>query len=546
MPQESNSSAGAHTFSLPRLCRYFSELSPQPMLAVEGADHVVRHANDAFVRLAGKDASELIGRNFADAVPEGEANGCLALLDRVYSTGTAEMLAEQEHRQTPRAFWSYSIWAILGEDERPAGVMVQVTDSTEAALFREQVTAMNQSLLLSSLKHHELAERAEQLNAALHEQSAELADQDRRKDEFLAMLSHELRNPLAALVNAAFILSLEKSETSLQRDARAIIDRQLGQLTRLVEDLLEISRITTGQIRIRPERVVVSGILESAAQTARPMIEQHAHTLDISLPTGPVWIVADAARLEQIVVNLLANAAKYTADGGQIWLSAEQEGAEAVIRVRDTGIGIPPDLLPRIFDLFTQADRTLDRSQGGLGIGLALVQRLVELQQGRVEALSAIGQGSEFIVRLPIAPDAEAAPLASADPDARTSVANLRVLVVDDSLDTAHTTATLLNVAGHETRLAHDGPAALKAAFDYQPDVVILDIGLPGMDGYEVAQRIRQHPGLEKVALIAMTGYGQPADFARSRAAGFDEHFVKPVPLAKLSEAMAAMKARPR
>jgi PAS domain S-box-containing protein len=292
--KESNLVIDEAAFDLPRLCRYFSELSPQPMLAVEGANHVVRHLNGAFSRLAGKNAAELIGRPFAEAVPEGDANGCLVLLDRVFRTGTAETLMEQAHRQTPTTFWSYSMWAILGSDERPVGVMVQVSDATEVTTFREQSTAMNESLLLSSLKQHELTETAEKLNDALTERTQALADEHRRKDEFLAMLAHELRNPLAAIVNSVYLLALEKNETSNQQSARTIIARQLGQLTRLIDDLMEISRISSGRVRLRPERVVLSGILDHAADTARPLIEQRRHTLEVSLPARQIWLVADA------------------------------------------------------------------------------------------------------------------------------------------------------------------------------------------------------------------------------------------------------------
>ena len=228
------------------------------------------------------------------------------------------------------------------------------------------------------------------------------ADLHRRKDEFLAMLSHELRNPLAPIQNAVHILRLKQDDDPIQQQARTIIERQVGQMTALVNDLLEVSRITTGRIQLHQDRIVLQGVVERAVESARPLIEQRRHTLSLSLPRAPIWIHADAARIEQVVVNLLNNAAKYTNEGGRIWLTVQQEGQEAVIRVRDTGIGIAPELLPRIFDLFTQADRTLDRSEGGLGIGLALVERLVVMHGGKVEANSTPGQGSEFVVRLPL------------------------------------------------------------------------------------------------------------------------------------------------
>ena len=229
------------------------------------------------------------------------------------------------------------------------------------------------------------------------------ADLHRRKDEFLAMLSHELRNPLAPIQNAVHILRLKPEDDPIQQQARTIIERQVGQMTALVNDLLEVSRITTGRIQLRQDRIVLQGVVERAVESARPLIDQRRHTLSLSLPQPSIWIQADAARIEQVIVNLLNNAAKYTNEGGRIWLTIQQEGQEAVIRVRDTGVGISPELLPRIFDLFTQADRTLDRSEGGLGIGLALVERLVQMHGGKVEASSTPGTGSEFVVRLPLA-----------------------------------------------------------------------------------------------------------------------------------------------
>ncbi len=250
--------------------------------------------------------------------------------------------------------------------------------------------------------------------------------------------------------------------------------------------------------------------------------------LEVNLPPQPIWLQADAARIEQVIVNLLTNAAKYTEDAGRIVLTAQQEGDEAVLRVRDSGVGIAPELLPRIFDLFTQAERTLDRSQGGLGIGLSLVQRLVEMHGGRVEVYSSLGSGSEFVVRLPVVASSVPPPAPTTEP-AQPAKALLRVLVVDDNVDSAVTVGMLLKATGHEVRVAHDGPAALEVASEYKPAVVLLDIGLPGMDGYEIAQRLRQQPQLGNVTLVAMTGYGQESDRQRSREAGFNHHLVKPI-----------------
>ena len=375
-------------------------------------------------------------------------------------------------------------------------------------------------------------------------ESAEaLLELDRRKDEFLAMLSHELRNPLAPLSNAVHILRLQQTDDPLQQQARNIIERQVGQLTHLVDDLLEISRVTSGRLQLRQERIVVSGIVERAVETTQPLIEQRRHQLTVSLPPEPIWLNADAARMEQVVVNLLTNAAKYTREGGQIWLTVLQEGPTMVLRVRDTGVGIAAEFLPRIFDLFTQAERSLDRSQGGLGIGLCLVKRLVDLHGGSVEAHSILGQGSEFVVRVPVTEAALPAQSLTISID-KPATKRCRVLVVDDNVDTAQSLGLLLKASGHEVHMAHDGPTAVAAAVLFQPDVALMDIGLPGFDGYRAAAEMRQQVGLEQAILVAMTGYGQEKDRLRSEQAGFDHHLVKPVNFDKVQNILALVSAR--
>jgi CheY-like chemotaxis protein/two-component sensor histidine kinase len=372
-----------------------------------------------------------------------------------------------------------------------------------------------------------------------------LAELHQRKDEFLAMLSHELRNPLSAIFNALHILRLQDPENPIQQKARIILERQVGQLAHLVDDLLEVSRVITGRIQLHQERLEMRGIVERERESARPLIDQRKHQLSVSLPAEPIWLQGDPTRLEQVVVNLLNNAAKYTDQGGQIRLTAQQEGGEVVLRVRDTGVGIAPALLPRIFDLFTQADRTLDRSQGGLGIGLSLVQRLVELHGGTVEAHSAgLGQGSEFLVRLPaLFPASESiAPLETAKQPVHTS----RVLVVDDNMDAADMLVVMLQMFGHEVQATYSGQTALETAVAYQPDCVLLDIGLPDMNGYEVARHLRQQPQTKDVRLIAMTGYGQESDRQSTQEAGFDHHFVKPADPQKLQDLLATLTKQPR
>ena len=564
MRDKSGPPAEGEPFELPRLCRYFSELSPQPMLAVEGTTHIVRYLNEAFTRLAGKERADLIGHPFAQAVPEGENNACLALLDRVYRTGTPENLIEQQHGLEPPTYWSYAVWAILGAEDRPMGVIIQVTDVTETAIFRRQLTDMNQALVLSSVKQHELAEATQKLNASLksseveyrrlfettQEQAAALADLHIRKDEFLALLSHELRSPLAPILNAALLLRLQSNRNRLQgienpvlHQSVGIIERQVGQLAHLIDDLLEVSRITTGRIQLHLVRISVAAVMENAVTTVRLLFDQRHHELTVSLPAQEIWLNADPARLEQVMVNLLTNAAKYTDDGGHIWLTVQQEGDESVLRVRDTGVGIAPEILPRIFDLFTQAERSLDRSQGGLGIGLALVQRLVEMHGGSVTASSILGKGSEFVVRLRVVAPPERQPLPPPEKKAQPATPTLRVLVVDDNVDTVTTLAMLVQESGHATRTAYDGLMVLEAALDYRPDVVLLDIGLPGMNGFEVARQIRQQPALQRVVLVALTGYGQENDRQHSHDAGFDHHLVKPADFGKVLEILASVSA---
>jgi CheY-like chemotaxis protein len=315
----------------------------------------------------------------------------------------------------------------------------------------------------------------------------------------------------------------------------------VGQLTRLIEDLMEVSRMSTGRIHLSEERLDMRGVVGRAVETVRPLIAQRRHAISVSLPEAPIWLLGDAGRLEQVVVNLLTNAAKYTDEAGHIWLGLEQVGDEAVLRVRDTGVGIAPELLPRIFELFTQGERSLDRAQGGLGVGLALVRQIVQLHHGRVEAASFVGQGSEFVVHLPVV----AAPTSSGQSTAagvrESTNGRCRVLVVDDNVDCLYSMKTLLARVGHEVATALDGPGALEAARAFEPHVILLDIGIPRLDGYEVAKRIRAEKALDGLVLVATTGYGQEVDRQRSREAGIDHHLVKPLDFKKVQELLASV-----
>lgn len=395
-----------------------------------------------------------------------------------------------------------------------------------------------------------------------------LLEADRRKDEFLATLSHELRNPLAPLRIAVELLRRAEEQPEARRQAQSMIERQLGLMVRLIDDLLDISRITRGKLQLRKEWVELAAVVRSALEASRPFIEAQAHELTVTLPTQPVYFNADPIRLAQILVNLLSNAAKYTGKGGHIWLTAtvKNEGGRmkdeqkmptpsdssfilhpssfVEVSVRDTGIGIAVEHLPLLFKMFSQVSPALERSQGGLGIGLSLVRGLVELHGGTVEARSrGLGLGSEFVVRLPIG---EAPVVTGSEPSGSAEKAGAdhpcRILVVDDNQDAADSLATLLQLTGYDTRVAHDGLEGVQAAATFRPRVVLLDIGLPKMNGYEAARTIREQPWGRDIALIALTGWGQEEDKRRSREAGFDYHLTKPADPAVLEELLARIR----
>ncbi|MDB5384676.1 MAG: putative histidine kinase, atypical hybrid [Planctomycetaceae bacterium] len=500
-----------------------------------------------------------------------------------YGTGAVDYLHKPVNQTILRS--KVAVFAELYRKNRESTLAnaALVAEVIERRRAEEQLRELTESL------EQRVTERTETLrhtHQKLREQAAELSDLHRRKDEFLAMLSHELRSPLAPIANAVQLLGLERaSETLIQQQARGIIERQLGQLRHLVDDLLEVSRVTSGRVQLRQETIAIGAIIERAVETVRPLIQQCRHHLKILLPPNPILLHADSARLEQVMVNLLTNAAKYSEPGGDIQIvvnvewrqtsgelgtaSGEQKASAhsapflttshaalvipelaapfVVIRVLDTGIGIAAPLLPRIFDLFTQAERSLDRSQGGLGVGLALVQRITELHGGRVEVYSTLGKGSEFIVCLPLLSEERHGIIDTSKdstPPARgqfSPAAPLRVLVVDDNADTAFTLGMLLEASGNEVRTAHDGVAAFQATLEFRPDVAVLDIGLPGLSGYEVAKRIRQERDFQDIVLVALTGYGQEADRQTSLDAGFNYHLVKPARLDQLQEILATV-----
>lgn len=392
----------------------------------------------------------------------------------------------------------------------------------------------------------ELYRQRQQLAAQRDELKARaeaLKEADRRKDEFLATLAHELRNPLAPLRHGLDILRRAPGSAAAA-DVQATMDRQLTHLVRLIDDLLDVSRVSQGKIELRKERIEVADVFRSALESSRPLIDSARHSLTVDLPSEPIWLDADLTRLAQVVGNLLNNAAKYTPPEGRIRLSAETRGDSAVIVVSDNGIGIPPHMQSKVFQLFAQVDNHLDRARGGLGIGLALVEQLVTMHGGSVDATSGgSGQGSAFTVRLPLA--ADVAPMAAPGQEDVQPMApqSMKVLVVDDNVEVAQTIGWMLEAIGHDYRIVHDGRKALEAAREFGPDAVLLDIGLPWMDGYAVCRAFRQDALFKSIPIIAQTGWGQDRDKSLATEAGFDHHLVKPVALADLERLLAGLAA---
>ena len=387
----------------------------------------------------------------------------------------------------------------------------------------------------------ELEERVAERTAELEATTAALQEADRRKDEFLAMLAHELRNPLAPIRTAAQLLKMKELPESQRGRARDVIERQVEHLVILIDDLLDVSRITRGMITLHREPVLMGAIIARAVETTRPAIDAQGHELTLELPDELITVEGDKTRLAQVVGNILHNAAKFTNSGGHIHLSVVREGSYGVIRVKDTGIGIQKELIPRAFELFTQVHAKSECSQGGLGIGLALVRRLAEMHGGNVTAQSdGPGQGTEFVIRLPIAAKpAMRVETQSTDAPAMPTVAPRRILVADDNRDAAESLGLQLQLAGHEVRTAQDGAEALKVGNAFKPEIVLLDLGMPKMDGYETARQMRRRSWGKRAAIVALTGWGQQQDRERTTAAGFDAHLVKPVRDFDLFQAIA-------
>ena len=470
--------------------------------------------NPAAERLFGYRAEEIIGQNVKLLMPEpfhSEHDGYLA---RYARTGQAKIIGigrEVEGRRKDGSTFPMDLAVSefrLGRRRYFTGLVRDITER----------------------------KRAEQ---QVYDLLIELKDGDRRKDEFLAMLAHELRGPLAPLSNMLEIMRRSPRDGDILERVQSTMERQLNHLVRLVDDLIDVSRITRNKIELRREHVDLASVIHQSVETCRPLAEAAHHDLQVTLPPQPLEVHADPVRLVQVFSNMLNNACKYTEPGGTIRLTVEPQGGDAVVKLKDTGAGIPADKLGSVFEMFTQIDRTLEHSQGGLGIGLTLVRRLVEMHEGTVEAHSeGPGRGSEFVVRLPIAvaPPRQDEPR----PAAIAGAPPRRILVVDDSVDAASSLAMLLNITGHDTRTAHDGVAAIEAAEQFRPDVILLDIGLPKLNGYDACRRIREQPWGKNILMIALTGWGQEHDRLKSTEAGFIGHMVKPVDYAALTKLMAS------
>jgi PAS domain S-box-containing protein len=496
--------------------------APTLIAVLRGPEHVIELANPPVSQVWGRTEQALLGRSLFDAMPELRDQVFRSLLDDAYRTGVPYVGTEtaavfdRPGGRTETVYFNFvysPFWNVEGAIE---GIFVIASDVTEQVVARNELIG--------------LREAAESANRA--------------KDEFLAMLGHELRNPLSPILTALQLMKLRGSDDS-QRE-RTVIERQVTHLTRLVDDLLDVSRIARGKVELKEETVEIAEVIAKAVEMSAPLLEQRSHALDVQVPRRGLTVVGDSTRLSQVVSSLLTNAAKYTTAGGRVTVRAEEEDGELVVRVRDTGIGIAAEVLPTIFDLFVQERQASDRSQGGLGLGLTIVRNLVERHGGTVSAHSdGPGCGSEFVVRLPKAADLAAA---TTDEHRTTSPcdaqqfasAPLEILVVDDNQDSAEMLAEALKANGHRAQVAHDAPSALRLARTHCPAVAILDIGLPVMDGYELASRLRDLPGLASIRLIALTGYGQESDRQRTRAAGFHHHLVKPVDFQALAQVVSA------
>jgi PAS domain S-box-containing protein len=481
--------------------------SSEDAIISKSLDGTIRSWNSGAERLYGYTRDEAVGQPITLIIPPDRLEEESVILERLYRGERIDTLETVRlSKDNRRLDVSLTISPIRDSGGRVVGASKIARDNTE----RKQV------------------EEA-------------LREADRCKDEFLALLAHELRNPLAPLRNGLEVMRLAAGDSSAVAQAREMMVRQVGHMVRLIDDLLDISRINRSKMELRCSRVLLSDVINSAVETARPLIDAAGHKLEISLPPEPVVLDADLTRLAQVFGNLLSNSSRYTERGGHIWLAADRRDDIVSVSVRDTGIGIPAESLLRIFDMFSQVDRSIERSTGGLGIGLALVKGLVEMHGGTVTALSAgPKKGATFTVKLPVlASHSTPVNLENSDPVPIRDGHGRRILVVDDNKDAAHSMARLLQLVGNEVRMAHDGMEAVETADEFRPEIILMDMGMPRLNGYEATRRIRERPWGRSVRIIAVTGWGQENDKVRSQEAGCDGHLVKPVRLPELDELLA-------
>jgi PAS domain S-box-containing protein len=506
------------------------EALPNPVF-VKDAQHRWVLLNDAYCRFMGYDRGELLGKSDPDFFPSGEAEVFWRRDDVVFASGE---LDESEERFTDAQGHTHIILTrktLHVDAEGRRYVIGVITDISERTRMEQEVRR----------SRDELDRRVRERTAALERLNVQLQEEDRRKNDFIAVLSHELRNPLAPVQNALHILERVEPGSAPARDARAVIRHQVDHLGALLDDLLDITRISRGKIRLQLDRVDLARAVAQSVDDHRPLLADRGIAVELELPDGPLVAQADPTRIAQVVANLLQNAAKFTGRGGTVRVSLGREASgEAVLRVRDSGVGIDPRVLDRLFQPFAQADESLDRTAGGLGLGLALVKGLAELHGGSVEARSeGRDRGAEFTVRLPALADAQPRPAPARTRPPRRAGPR-RVLVVEDNVEAAETLRVVLELESHQVEVARDGRAGLARARAFRPDLILCDLGLPVMDGYAVARAIRADPQLAGIELVAVSGYALPEDRRRSAEAGFDRHLPKPVPLEALEELLAS------
>lgn len=492
-----------------RLQQLFQQ-APGIIAVLRGSDLVFESANEAYLRHIGH--RPILGKPVREALPELEGQNIFELLDRVYETGEPYIGKDMPVRLQRRPdgppeerFVSFVYQPIVDHHGKTTGIFIEGSDVTEA------------------VKSH----------VALQKSEIELKAANRRKDDFLAMLAHELRNPLAPIATAAELLKLAGLDEGRVRKTSDVIARQVEHMTELVDDLLDVSRVTRGLVTLQEETLNINGLLADAVEQVRALMESKRQHFRVEMPDEHLFVRGDRTRLIQVFANILNNAAKYTPSEGHVTLRVGADEAHVNVAVEDNGVGIAPTLMPHIFDLFTQAERSPDRSQGGLGLGLALVKSLLELHGGEVTAHSAgLGNGSRFTVRLPRVMSTNSQPAERSEKTLISGANKTRVLIVDDNKDAAEMLQLVLEAAGHDVSVAYNAHDALTIAKRASPSILFLDIGLPDMDGYELAHQLRVMPETMRSLLIAVTGYGQPQDKERAREAGFDRHLVKPVKLA--------------